>query len=118
MLPNDSRGIVKHEFVWFIICRKVQPQEESVPVNKTRRIVLAAVGLTLMIVPVLLHFSPRAQNDASGPWSQSRIITPAGRLIVDAANGLPAVAPLTMNFVRTPDASGPDGRGRYLIAVN
>jgi len=71
-----------------------------------------------MIVPVLLHFSTRAQNGASGPWSQSRIITPAGRLIVDAANGLPAVAPLTMNFVRTPDASGPDGKGRYLIAVN
>src|SRR4029079_255034 len=33
-------------------------------------------------------------------------------------NGLPAVAPLTMNFVRTPDTNGPDGKGRYLIAVN
>src|SRR5262249_5584023 len=30
----------------------------------------------------------------------------------------PAVAPMTMNFVRTPDNQGPDGKGRYLIAVN
>src|SRR4051812_33796000 len=44
--------------------------------------------------------------------------TPAGRLISDAGTGLPAVAPLTMNFVRSPDTVGPDGKGRYLIAVN
>ncbi len=43
---------------------------------------------------------------------------PAGHLINDAATGQPAVAPLTMNFVRTPDTGGPDGKGRYLIAVN
>lgn len=43
---------------------------------------------------------------------------PAGRLVLDAGTGLPAVAPLTMNFVRTPDTRGPDGKGRYLIAVN
>ncbi|MEP7076990.1 MAG: YncE family protein, partial [Acidobacteriota bacterium] len=45
-------------------------------------------------------------------------ITPAGRLLIDSTTGLPAVAPLTMNFVRTPDSSGPDGKGRYLIGVN
>ncbi len=44
--------------------------------------------------------------------------TPAGKLIVDAVTGNPAVAPLTMNFVRSPDAGGPGGKGRYLIAVN
>ena len=44
--------------------------------------------------------------------------TPAGKLIVDATTGLPAVAPLTMNFVRSPDTDAPDGKGRYLIAVN
>ncbi|HEX2640199.1 MAG TPA: hypothetical protein VHL50_06495, partial [Pyrinomonadaceae bacterium] len=49
---------------------------------------------------------------------QSRVITPAGRLLIDTATGLPAIAPLTMNFIRTPDTSGPDGLGRYLIAVN
>ena len=44
--------------------------------------------------------------------------TPAGKLVGDASTGLPAVAPLTMNFVRSPDADGPGGKGRYLIAVN
>lgn len=43
---------------------------------------------------------------------------PAGRLLIDAATGLMAVAPMTMNFVRTPDTLGHDGKGRYLIAVN
>jgi YVTN family beta-propeller protein len=43
---------------------------------------------------------------------------PAGKLLVDAETGRPAVAPLTMNFARTPDSSGPDGKGRYLIGVN
>src|SRR4051812_25906629 len=43
---------------------------------------------------------------------------PPGRLISDATTGFPAVAPLTMNFVRSPDSKGPDGKGRYLIAVN
>ncbi len=44
--------------------------------------------------------------------------TPAGKLIVDTTTGMPAVAPLTINFVRSPDMDGPDGKGRYLIAVN
>jgi YVTN family beta-propeller protein len=43
---------------------------------------------------------------------------PPGRLIWDATTGFPAVAPLTMNFVRSPDSKGADGKGRYLIAVN
>ena len=43
---------------------------------------------------------------------------PAGKLLLDAVTGLPAVTPLTVNFVRTPDKTGPDGMGRYLIAVN
>ena len=44
--------------------------------------------------------------------------TPAGKLVADASTGLPAIAPLTMNFVRSPDVDGPDGtrfRTRYVI---
>ena len=59
-----------------------------------------------------------ADSTFPAPTQQDRKITPAGKLILDASNGLPAVAPLTMNFVRTPDTQGPDGKGRYLIAVN
>ena len=50
--------------------------------------------------------------------TQGRALTPAGKLIVDAATNLPAVVPLTFDFVRSPDNSGADGKGRFLIAVN
>ncbi len=49
--------------------------------------------------------------------TQGRTLTPAGKLIADAATNLPAVAPLTVDFVRSPDNSGADGKGRYLIAA-
>src|SRR5262245_35088209 len=52
------------------------------------------------------------------PASEGRPITPAGILLTDATTRLAAVTPLTVDFVRTPDKSGPDGKGRYLIAVN
>jgi len=37
---------------------------------------------------------------------------------MDATTRQPAVGALPVDFVRTPDASGPDGRGRYLVSVN
>ena len=37
---------------------------------------------------------------------------------MDLTTRLPAVAPLTVDFVRSHDKNGPDGKGRYLIAVN
>ncbi|MBO0727126.1 MAG: beta-propeller fold lactonase family protein, partial [Blastocatellia bacterium] len=55
---------------------------------------------------------------ANQPASEGRAITPAGMLLLDATTRLPAVAPLTVDFVRSPDKGGPDGKGRYLIAVN
>ncbi|HEV8592220.1 MAG TPA: bifunctional YncE family protein/alkaline phosphatase family protein, partial [Pyrinomonadaceae bacterium] len=64
-------------------------------------------------------FSSHAGDDVkviTEPIDQT--VKPAGKLLIDAETNLPAVAPLTMNFVRTPDTSGPDGKGRYLIAVN
>ena len=88
------------------------------PLITPRRTAILLVSLTIGFIGCWLHFTTEAGNDQPGPWSQSRVITPAGKLILDAANGLPAVAPLTMNFVRTPDNAGPNGKGRYLIAVN
>lgn len=49
---------------------------------------------------------------------QNRKTSPAGKLLTDAATKQPAVMPLTFNFVRSPDTSGVDGKGRFLIAVN
>jgi len=60
----------------------------------------------------------RAGDRAVEPASEGRPITPAGALIKDAATGRPAVLPLTVDFVRSTDEDGPDGKGRYLIAIN
>lgn len=63
----------------------------------------------------------RSQANVTEPeerLSPDKKTTPAGRLVMDATTGLPAVAPLTVNFIRTPDKTGPDGKGRYLIAIN
>lgn len=77
---------------------------------------LLACLLSLAAAAAFWSFLPQAE--ANGPARVDNKPTPAGRLISDATTGLPAVAPLTMNFVRSPDKTGPDGKGRYLIAVN
>src|SRR6266508_3248285 len=48
------------------------------------------------------------------PAAEGHTITPAGTLLLDATTRLPAVAPLTVDFVRSPDKNGPDGKGRFL----
>src|SRR6266446_3984523 len=50
--------------------------------------------------------------------TEGRPITPAGALVMDATTRQPAVGALPVAFVRSPDKTGPDGLGRYLIAVN
>src|SRR2546423_1281118 len=52
------------------------------------------------------------------PASEGRPITPAGSLVSDLTTRQPAVGALPVAFVRSPDKTGPDGRGRYLVAVN
>jgi YVTN family beta-propeller protein len=55
---------------------------------------------------------------ANQPASQGRPITPVGELVRDATTGQIAVGAMPMDFIRTPDSTGPGGAGRYLIAVN
>jgi len=52
------------------------------------------------------------------PANEGRPITPAGRLVLDAATHLPAVGAMPMAMLRSPDALGKDGKGRYLLIVN
>jgi YVTN family beta-propeller protein len=79
--------------------------------------VLAAVSLCgAIIVAAVLRFGPATIHAQTNIFDWQ--VTPAGKLVLDAATGRPAVAPLTVNFVRSPDTGGPDGKGRYLIAVN
>jgi YVTN family beta-propeller protein len=90
-----------------------------VPKNLARRFVFVAACLAVIAIPAIYRLSVEADTSSNvADAFQDRSITPAGKLIMDASNGLPAVAPLTMNFVRSPDTNGPDGKGRYLIAVN
>src|SRR5256714_3158207 len=52
------------------------------------------------------------------PASEGRPVTPAGSLVLDLTTRQPAVGALPVAFVRSPDKTGPDGQGRYLVAVN
>lgn len=52
------------------------------------------------------------------PASEGRPVTPAGELVMDLTTRQPAVGALAVDFVRSPDRTGPAGRGRYLVAVN
>jgi YVTN family beta-propeller protein len=84
---------------------------------------LVVFAVFAMVIPVVLYVSgalhTQADTSPVDVGSAEKIpLTPAGRLLIDKQTGLPAVAPLTMNFVRTPDKDGPDGHGRYLIGVN
>ncbi|MFL6374955.1 MAG: hypothetical protein ACJ73D_09830, partial [Pyrinomonadaceae bacterium] len=72
----------------------------------------------LSLIAAVAVWSLLSEAEAKGRLHVDRKPTPAGHLMTDATTGLPAVAPLTMNFVRSPDKTGPDGKGRYLIAVN
>src|SRR5215475_7829556 len=77
-------------------------------------------GATTMLFGCFWVLSAASQDVkiVNQPASEGRTITPAGKLLLDATTRLPAVAPLTVDFVRSPDKNGPDGKGRYLIAVN
>src|SRR5882762_2588303 len=52
------------------------------------------------------------------PAGEGRPITPAGSLVIDAATHLPAVGAMPMTMLRSPDALGHGGKGRYLLVVN
>src|SRR5690349_24944028 len=73
-----------------------------------------------LCLPVLVNVFTEASLaiNSDEPASEGRPITPAGNLVQDLTTRQAAVGALTVDFVRSPDHFGPDGRGRYLIAVN
>jgi YVTN family beta-propeller protein len=76
------------------------------------RVAARSLGILLLAVSV------GATDVTHQPASEGRRITPAGELIDDLATHEPAVGALPVAFVRSPDTQGPDGLGRYLVAVN
>lgn len=75
------------------------------------------IGAVKLLLLGGLLFCPAARSQQE-PASEGRPITPAGSLVVDANTHLPAVGALPVAFLRSPDKSGHDGQGRYLIVIN
>src|SRR5712692_11726007 len=77
--------------------------------------------MTSRAMPVFLVLSlcfcgrARSQQEPAG---EGRPITPAGSFVLDGATHLPAVGAMPMTMLRSPDALGHDGKGRYLLVVN
>ena len=80
----------------------------------------ALIAFVVVAILAISSFvmSPTAVQSQDGTSDQLWPITPAGSLLRDTTTQLPAVGALTVDFVRSPDQSGPGGKGRYLIAVN
>lgn len=79
---------------------------------------LVAVAPLVVLMTVDLTPSEADIKVTNQPASEGRNITPAGQLLLDATTRQPAVGSLTVDFVRSPDTTGPDKLGRYLVAVN
>nr|AUN35739.1 hypothetical protein [uncultured bacterium] len=73
--------------------------------------------ITCALLALLLATSLVSSN-SDEPASQGRPITPAGSLVQDLTTRQTAVGALPVDFVRSPDKLGPDGGGRFLLAVN
>src|SRR5471030_3321933 len=84
------------------------------PARRNAILYAALASFIVLSIYFLVSRSTRVVDAAVPPDNT----TPAGKLVVDATTGWPAIAPLTMTFVHSPDADGPGGKGRYLIAIN
>ncbi len=84
------------------------------------RVLPAAVALAASALSLASAVGSPAPSDVVEryPATQGRPLTPAGALVVDATTRQPAVGALPVDFVRSPDRTGPGGRGRYLLAIN
>src|SRR5215813_2282866 len=79
----------------------------------TRLILLGLVAVQM--VGIHSRAEKPSENEPAG---EGLTITPAGSLLLDISTRQPAIGALTVDFVRSPDRTGPEGNGRYLIAVN
>ncbi|HXG90851.1 MAG TPA: bifunctional YncE family protein/alkaline phosphatase family protein, partial [Blastocatellia bacterium] len=81
---------------------------------------IISLALAIIFALASLKLSPTEADItvANQPASEGRPITPAGALVFDMTTRQPAVGSLPVDFVRSPDSNGADGKGRYLIAVN
>ncbi len=78
---------------------------------------ISVVTIALLLSAGLLESAADIQV-ANQPATGGRTITPAGSLLLDYTTRQAAVGSLTVDFVRSPDKTGPEKLGRYLVAVN
>ena len=97
------------------------PDAAAIPTGQITQAGSGYTTLSLTIGGAIVDQTPLEQTDitvTNQPASEGRPITPAGSLVLDLTTRQPAVGALPVAFVRSPDKTGPDGRGRYLVAVN
>ena len=80
--------------------------------------ILITIFSVLLIIIKPLRSLAEYQKSPEQIASEGRAITPAGELLKDATTNQVAVGGLPVDFVRSPDNFGADGKGRYLLAVN
>ncbi len=73
--------------------------------------------LAAMLLAGIFASSARVRQK-NEPASEGQPITPAGSLVIDSTTRQPAVGALPVDFVRSPDHTGPEKKGRYLVTVN
>ncbi|MFN0121738.1 MAG: bifunctional YncE family protein/alkaline phosphatase family protein [Blastocatellia bacterium] len=95
----------------------MKPLHASRPPFRALTLFIAATAI--LLAACLWFLLPAAVTQTTDePAAQGRPISPAGHLLQDATTRQPAVGALPVSFVRSPDNTGPQGKGRYLIAVN
>ncbi|MCA1593959.1 MAG: hypothetical protein LC754_15170 [Acidobacteria bacterium] len=88
----------------------------NAPVRRMPSLLLLVLFAGLFSASLINSSADVAVNQR--PAAPGGNVTPAGSLLMDSTTRQPAVGALPVNFVRSPDAGGPGGRGRYLVAVN
>ncbi|HEV2803082.1 MAG TPA: bifunctional YncE family protein/alkaline phosphatase family protein [Pyrinomonadaceae bacterium] len=82
-------------------------------------VVLSFVALAMsVLLSVSLKTSSADVQIPAHPASQGRPLAPAGAPVRDSTTRQAAVGALAVDFVRSPDREGADGRGRFLVAIH
>src|SRR5712664_1828529 len=83
--------------------------------RESRNMKSRAITSGLLVICLCFCGNAWCQQEPAG---EGRPITPAGTLVIDAKTHLPAVGAMPMAMLRSPDALGHGGKGRYLLVVN
>ncbi len=72
---------------------------------------ISIIVLSLFLMDKSFYSSAEKEKTNDEPASEGRVITPAGKLVMDATTGQPAVGALTMDFVARPTTRARRAKG-------